>query len=64
VSDNLASSRLRGDGNSCGGRLEELGLGQYAKGFAEQAIDVEIVPALSDADLEKLGVITAAAYPA
>jgi class 3 adenylate cyclase/predicted ATPase len=36
--------------------LEELGLGQYAKAFAEQAIDFEIVPALSDADLEKLGI--------
>jgi SAM domain (Sterile alpha motif) len=36
--------------------LEELGLGQYAKAFAEQAIDFENVPALNDADLEKLGI--------
>jgi predicted ATPase/class 3 adenylate cyclase len=35
--------------------LEELGLAQYAEIFAEQAIDFEIVPALTEADLEKLG---------
>jgi SAM domain (Sterile alpha motif) len=35
--------------------LEELGLAQYAEVFAEQAIDFEIVPALTEADLEKLG---------
>jgi hypothetical protein len=36
--------------------LEELRLRQYAEAFAEQAIDFEIVPALNDADLEKLGI--------
>jgi SAM domain (Sterile alpha motif) len=34
--------------------LEELGLGQYAEAFAEQAIDFEIVAALNDA--RKLGI--------
>jgi hypothetical protein len=36
--------------------LEELGLVQYATVFAENAIDLEILPDLTVADLEKLGV--------
>ena len=35
--------------------LEELGLGKYVKVFAENDIDLEVVPHLTDADLEKLG---------
>jgi class 3 adenylate cyclase/predicted ATPase len=36
--------------------LEGLGLGQYAQVFAEQAVDIEVLPDLAEADLEKLGV--------
>ncbi len=35
--------------------LEELGLGRYAQAFAENDIDLEILPRLSEEDLEKLG---------
>ena len=35
--------------------LERLGLGQYAAAFAEHDIDREILPDLTDQDLEKLG---------
>ena len=35
--------------------LEELGLGQYAKVFAENDIDAEILSELTDADLKDLG---------
>ena len=35
--------------------LEGLGLPQYAHVFAEQAIDIDVLPDLTDADLEKLG---------
>jgi hypothetical protein len=37
--------------------LEALGLGQYAQAFAENDIDLAILPQLSDADLKELGVI-------
>jgi hypothetical protein len=36
--------------------LEKLGLGQYAQRFAENDIDVSVLPYLTDADLEKTGV--------
>jgi class 3 adenylate cyclase len=36
--------------------LEKLGLGQYAQRFAEHDIDVSVLPYLTDADLEKIGV--------
>src|SRR5262245_63127446 len=35
--------------------LEKLGLGQYAQRFAENDIDFEILTALTDQDLEKIG---------
>jgi class 3 adenylate cyclase/tetratricopeptide (TPR) repeat protein len=35
--------------------LGEIGLGQYAPAFLENDIDLEIIPALTEADLEKLG---------
>jgi SAM domain (Sterile alpha motif) len=63
VSGSLASIASAATAIRAAASLEELGLGQYAKAFAEQAIDFEIVPALSDAYLESLGMITAAAYP-
>ena len=34
-----------------------LGLQQYAAAFRDNAIDAEILPELTDADLEKLGVV-------
>src|SRR5271156_5580242 len=37
--------------------LEKLGLGQYAQRFAENGIDVSVLPHLTDQDLEKLGVL-------
>jgi class 3 adenylate cyclase len=36
--------------------LQKLGLGQYAQGFAENDIDFSVLPYLTDADLEKIGV--------
>ena len=36
--------------------LEKLGLGQYAERFAENDIDVSVLPYLTDVDLEKIGV--------
>jgi class 3 adenylate cyclase/predicted ATPase len=36
--------------------LEKLNLGQYAQRFAENDIDVSVLPYLTDADLEKIGV--------
>jgi class 3 adenylate cyclase/predicted ATPase len=37
--------------------LDGLGLGQYASVFTENAIDLEILPELTEADLESLGVL-------
>jgi len=36
--------------------LERLGLGQYAGAFVENAVDLDVLPDLSDADYERLGV--------
>jgi hypothetical protein len=36
--------------------LEGLGLAQYASAFAENAIDIDTLPDLTETDLEKLGV--------
>ena len=36
--------------------LDEIGLGQYATVFAENAIDLEVLPDVTETDLEKLGV--------
>jgi hypothetical protein len=36
--------------------LKQLGLGQYADDFMEQQIDREILPELTEADFEKLGI--------
>jgi class 3 adenylate cyclase len=35
--------------------LKDLGLGQYAATFRDAAIDADILPDLTDADLDKLG---------
>ena len=40
-----------------GGWLRELGLGQYEQLFRDNAIDTEILPELTDSDLERLGVL-------
>jgi class 3 adenylate cyclase len=37
--------------------LDGLGLGQYASVFTENAIDLEVLPELTEADLESLGVL-------
>src|SRR6185369_17320050 len=37
--------------------LDELGLEQYAKRFAENGIDVSVLPELSDEDFDRLGVL-------
>src|SRR5262245_14389586 len=36
--------------------LDEIGLGQYATVFAENAIDLDVLPDVTETDLEKLGV--------
>ncbi|HSB08974.1 MAG TPA: adenylate/guanylate cyclase domain-containing protein, partial [Blastocatellia bacterium] len=38
------------------GWLRDLGLGQYASAFAENAIDIDILPELTEHDLERLGI--------
>ena len=35
--------------------LEDLGLGEYTKAFADNAVDLEIIADLDDGDLEKIG---------
>src|SRR5205823_10782068 len=37
--------------------LENLGLGQYALRFAENGIDVSVLPELTDQDFDRLGVL-------
>ncbi len=37
--------------------LDDLGLSQYASVFTENAIDLEVLPQLTEADLESLGVL-------
>src|SRR5689334_4338641 len=37
--------------------LEELGIGQYGEAFVQAAIDFPVLPDLTEADLEKLGVV-------
>ena len=37
--------------------LRDLGLDRYEAAFHENAIDAEVLPELTDADLEKLGVL-------
>lgn len=39
-----------------GGWLRNLGLGQYERAFAEHAIDLDVLPELTETDLEKLGI--------
>jgi class 3 adenylate cyclase len=39
------------------GWLHDLGLERYEQAFCDNAIDAEVLPALTDADLEKLGVL-------
>src|SRR5689334_5610249 len=38
------------------GWLRDLGLGQYESAFIENAIDFDVLPELTEADLEKLGI--------
>ena len=38
-----------------GGWLRNLGLGQYEPSFIENAIDFDVLPELTEGDLEKLG---------
>ena len=42
--------------NNLGTWLESMGLGDYAVVFAENAIDQEVLPDLTDADLKELGI--------
>jgi SAM domain (Sterile alpha motif) len=37
--------------------LASLGLSEYAQRFAENGVDTEVLPELTDQDLEKLGVV-------
>ena len=37
--------------------LKELGMSEYADRFAENRIDLSVLPDLTDQDLEKLGVV-------
>ena len=39
-----------------GGWLRNLGLGQYESAFIKNAIDTDVLPELTEGDLEKLGV--------
>src|SRR6476619_2027357 len=37
--------------------LEKLGLSEYSQRFADNAIDLSVLPDLTDQDLEKIGVL-------
>ena len=37
--------------------LEKLGMSEYAQRFVDNAIDLSVLPDLTDQDLEKLGVL-------
>ena len=37
--------------------LENLGMSEYAQGFAENRIDFSVLPDLTDQDLKDLGVV-------
>ena len=37
--------------------LEKLGMSEYARVFAENRIDLSVLPDLTDQDLEKLGIV-------
>ena len=39
-----------------GGWLRNLGLGKYERAFIENAIDTDVLPELTEGDLEKLGI--------
>ena len=39
-----------------GGWLRNLGLGQYKSAFIKNAIDTDVLPELTEGDLEKLGI--------
>ena len=39
-----------------GGWLRNLGLGQYYSAFIENAVDTDVLPELTEGDLEKLGI--------
>src|SRR6516165_2810902 len=45
-----------GEPMDIGGWLRSLGLGQYEATFRESEIDADILPELTDQDLEKLGI--------
>jgi SAM domain (Sterile alpha motif) len=40
--------------------LEKLGMSEYAQRFAENRIDLSVLPDLTDQDLKKLGVVVGA----
>src|SRR3954469_3950866 len=46
----------RGTGVDVGGWLHGLGLGQYQQAFRENDVDADVLPELTEADLERLGV--------
>ena len=48
--------KKHGEPMDIGGWLRSLGLGQYEATFRESEIDADILPELTDQDLEKLGV--------
>ena len=50
------SDRMRNSMSSISGWLEGLGLAQYVPGFAQNAVDVDVLFDLTEADLAKLGV--------
>jgi hypothetical protein len=37
--------------------LKKLGMSEYAERFAENGIDIDVLPELTDHDLEKLGIL-------
>src|SRR5262249_10523876 len=52
-----AAVGTRGGAMDLGGWLRSLGLEQYEAAFRENAIDLSILPDLTDQDLEKIGVL-------
>src|SRR5215831_7032432 len=57
LGDHSALVEPRGAAMDVGGWLRRLGLKQYEAAFRENAIDLSILPDLTDQDLEKVGVL-------
>src|ERR1700694_4549338 len=52
-----SSQRAKGTAMQIADWLQKLGMSEYAQRFAENRIDISVLPDLTDQDLEKMGVV-------